>query len=864
MNLCKFENLIKNPNNFFAHTRLNENDAFERELLTDHLKKTGFYFNKLIEEKKLYDVFTRIYKEIFDVEDYIDLYLDMVYALPYFHDLGKINPKFQQNKMNNRKYKDIIGFEDSKHSEIGALIYFNYFFSETNKLMDSNLISEKYIIRIYKILLFNYGLIKSHHSFLKTEEQLLNDLKNYYMFIQENEFIKNTLSFSLFEVEKDYFDYFVELIPKMTKNGNIQESLYIYQRLIFGVLIQSDVLATVDYTNKIKTNDFGFIKNIKNWIDVFENYSVIKSIRETEVKLINNSLIDNGKDINILRTKMFLEAESNIDNKSNLFQLEAPTGAGKTVMSLNLALKLISENKDLNKVFYAFPYNTLVEQTYDTIIKIFGDNQEIINQIDVINSERAFDDIDESESYEKLYNDYQFLYTPFVLSTNVKLFDILFGDKKTSYYPLPLLANSLVILDEIQTYKNSIWEEMVLMLYRYSKLLNIKIIIMSATLPDLSYFLELSYSNKIRYIKPLIKDRDLYFSDERFKERVKLDFSMLSFSSKEETEIFCKIIEIANNHSLSALTKDVKNIKINKAKKFLIEFIKKKTAIKFYKFILDNLILENQPEIFLITGDTSVGERKKIINKIKSWDSFFERDLILIGTQTVEAGVDISMDVGFKNISLLDSEEQFLGRINRSFENSEGIAYFFDLDDIDKIYKNDVRSESHCVLKQEDIMELLINKDFKTYYSSYILKGIRNKNKNSSYKGGKKKYEILLESSNHRELNEHFKLIDDVQKQALFIANNDLNPDIDFDNLWENYVDLINDRDMSFAERKICIMRHRQKMAPYIYEVSKYNNLQEYSGYCGGIYYIKDGEKYFENKIFNPDILNSSNEYDFL
>ena len=37
------------------------------------------------------------------------------------------------------------------------------------------------------------------------------------------------------------------------------------------------------------------------------------------------------------------------------------------------------------------------------------------------------------------------------------------------------------------------------------------------------------------------------------------------------------------------------------------------------------------------------------------------------------------MDIGYKDISRLDSEEQFMGRINRSGRKS-GIVYFFDLE----------------------------------------------------------------------------------------------------------------------------------------------------------------------------------------
>ena len=47
-----------------------------------------------------------------------------------------------------------------------------------------------------------------------------------------------------------------------------------------------------------------------------------------------------------------------------------------------------------------------------------------------------------------------------------------------------------------------------------------------------------------------------------------------------------------------------------------------------------------------------------------------------MATQVVEAGIDIDMDIGYKDISKLDSEEQFIGRINRNFKR-KGVVLFF-------------------------------------------------------------------------------------------------------------------------------------------------------------------------------------------
>ena len=50
------------------------------------------------------------------------------------------------------------------------------------------------------------------------------------------------------------------------------------------------------------------------------------------------------------------------------------------------------------------------------------------------------------------------------------------------------------------------------------------------------------------------------------------------------------------------------------------------------------------------------------------------------------------MDIGFKDISFPDLDEQFLGRINRSMKKENCEAYFFNFDNESRIYKEDYRN----------------------------------------------------------------------------------------------------------------------------------------------------------------------------
>ena len=145
-----------------------------------------------------------------------------------------------------------------------------------------------------------------------------------------------------------------------------------------------------------------------------------------------------------------------------------------------------------------------------------------------------------------------------------------------------------------------------------------------------------------------------------------------------------------------------------------MEFIKKSSAYKFFKRLLeDERILCDDVEY--MSGDDSIIERSRILGKIERAD----KGIILVATQVIEAGVDIDMDIGYKNISKLDSEEQFMGRINRSCKK-DGEVYFFKLDDGSKIYRGDIRIDKDLTLENDKVKELLINKDFDAYYNEVM------------------------------------------------------------------------------------------------------------------------------------------------
>lgn len=612
--------------------------------------------------------------------------------------------------------------------------------------------------------------------------------------------------------------------------------LYTYIRFLFSVLVSCDYYATSEYDNGIQMSAFGTIENTE-FATQYEQSERVKQIR----RLNPESCVDDKKDINILRNRMFYEAEQTLlkNKDTNIAFIEAPTGAGKSNLAMNCSLKLLDKN--INKIFYVYPFNTLVEQNYDTLEKIYGQT-DIFKSIAVINSitpiplngtRKFWENLDKEENekfYQKALLDRQFLNYPFILTTHVNLFQIMFGCEREAAISFYQLAGSVVVLDEIQSYKNVLWTEIMMFLQCYSRLLNMKIIIMSATLPKL----DMLTGNHEKVVN-LIENPEKYFQDARFKKRVALSYELLYQDKKiEMKELYAHVLGQAQ-----------------KGRKLLMEFITKTSAEKFYHMLTESG--QEDLQIFCMTGDDNQIDRKRILREMDTADK--DKAVILVATQVVEAGIDIDMDIGYKDISKLDSEEQFIGRINRNFKR-KGVVYFFDMDNESGIYKEDYRVDTAYTLRKDEMKQLLADKNFGKYYD-YILKGIRKYRNDRKNENGIEAFVDNVKKLDFVWISQKMKLIDknDDWKMSVYFAREittDTGEIIDGKQVWERYRELLSDMTMNYAKKQILLSEVKSKMSYFIYQI-KIDNSLDYNDRIGELYLIEDAEQYFENGRLNTD-----------
>ncbi|MCD6433185.1 MAG: CRISPR-associated helicase Cas3' [Sulfurimonas sp.] len=795
-------NIFGVDDSFLAHT--------PNETLPEHLECTKKYLEKIVKDKHLEALIDGLIEAI--DKRHSKLIKEMFYNAIYLHDLGKMNPCFQSKKMSNPLFKEHENCSNSKHSFGGVVYFIDYYKPIIEKIEEDS----EYYRLIYILYNFTYHISK-HHGRLGQIEEYLSDKRE-----EHSDFENIKKNVSLYLDEKFEF--------------------YILNKLLFSLLVSSDYYATSEYMANMSIDNFGLFS--------LEDKHRLKTLFDGFITKFGEP-----KGINKLRNKIFKEAEYNLlqNLDKHIYYLEAPTGSGKTITSINLALKLLESDTRLNKLFYIFPFNTLVEQTKSVFDNIFGDDLKIetINSISPIVLEKEQED--NESNYTQSYMNRLFFHSPAIITTHVSLFNILFGTSKEDNFPLWQLANSVIILDEIQSYNNNLWWYMVEFFDKYAELLNIKIIIMSATLPKLDFFLE-KKSNFVDLIRG--QKRDDFFTNDYFSKRVEVDFELL-----EEGEI-----------DFDRLEEFFDEVKDN-YQKILFEFIKKQSAREFY-----NQIKKCNKNVYELSGDDNKAYRQYVINKSKE-----DKPIIIVATQVIEAGVDIDMDLGFKDISTLDSEEQFMGRINRSCKKSDSKVYFFNMDDVFKIYRGDNRLGFD--LTQKKYQTILRDKNYYDYYQE-VLKVIQKNGLrfDSGVTTNIDKFSEMLQKLNYQEIAKTMTLINSENFTLYFPFMIDISiyeRVKEFENIGEQYLTdckldgwkvwnaylSLSEVD-SFTEKEFKRSHVNTLMQFFTFNIVKYVNMTQphyYSEKIGGFYLVEDWEPFIDKDgKFNRVAYQEKSESQFL
>jgi len=806
--LTPIGSIITDAKIYFAHTH----GTKSIETLVEHIDLVLKYFRKIVSNQGIDKTIDKLCFSVasgdYELANFIKLLF--IGAVAY-HDLGKINPNFQVEKMKNWEFEKLRLSIGSQHSVLSSFLYLHYFGLTIN---NNRSFSNKSKIQLFALIhLFCYPILKHHSTVLTNETNFSTELfKELFHFLQYCDILLPEIASQKLLTESEKWI--------MNLDKSMSFPIFALLKLNYSLLTASDYYATNEYMADIKVEDFGLINDglrtkirqnfrtkqpfNKNLFLRFGEYHD-KSFEELHEKSKAN--------LNYLRQKLNTEVISTLRKNPNnpWYYIEAPTGAGKTNLSLACITELLQTDKSLNKVFYVFPFTTLITQTFSGIQETIGLDKNEMIQLHSKAGFHAKEEITDGEygREKKLHLDNLFVNYPVCVTSHIRFFDILKGNHKESNYLLHRLCNSIVVIDELQTYNPKHWDKILFFIENYARLFNMRFIIMSATLPKIDALSETAQGKFVN----LTPNKKLYFTNKNFSGRVEFDFSWLDKVKPDKN---------AKKDYLEELSLFLKNqaddyFKKYKHSRVLIEFITKNTASRFFRMLMESSDFDDF-KILLLSGDILESKRKEIIKVIK--DEVYNK-VILVSTQVVEAGVDIDMDLGFKDRSLLDSDEQLAGRINRNASKEGCKVFLFDCDSSKTIYGKDQRYKHQQ--KDKEIYfgfkEILLNKTFDRLYEK-VFEDVKRDDWTDA--GNLKSYLENFEKFNFQHIHSEFQLIKNNDSRSIFIPVDIDIPDgyskdefakiniltdseeqISGEKLFDTYLSIIKNKDVNFIQRQI-------------------------------------------------------------
>ena len=237
--------------------------------------------------------------------------------------------------------------------------------------------------------------------------------------------------------------------------------------------------------------------------EIFCNINVERGMSgdfEKALDKLNRELSDMPSDnpLRQARSRIQQQAFDNSVNKSHISILDMPTGSGKTLCSLKLALE-----SGKKRIIYVIPYTSIIEQTANKFEKMFGDVLPVLQH----HSNYSYDGNTEEEkkTADKLKRTCENWDAPLIITTSVQFFQSMYHYKGSALRKLHNLRDSVIVFDEIHLIPTELLRPCLKAVGYITKYLNSEALFLSATMPDYSKLFD-KFLPDVNYNK-LVTDR---------------------------------------------------------------------------------------------------------------------------------------------------------------------------------------------------------------------------------------------------------------------------------------------------------------------------------------------------------------------
>lgn len=429
-------------------------------------------------------------------------------------------------------------------------------------------------------------------------------------------------------------------------------------RMLFSALVDADRLDTEQFMTPDLSAERLRIKG---------NYASLCTLRE-RLRAKTESF-SSAPDTSVNRARAyFLEScrTHGAESDPGIYTLSLPTGAGKTISSMAWALEMAIRNHH-DRIIYVIPYTSIITQTAMVFREIFGKENILEHHSEVVVEQQTEDDkSDEQMSRLKFLTENWD--APIILTTNVQFFESLFASKPAKCRKVHSIANSVIVMDEVQALPESFLSPILSAIDTLSEAFHCSILCCSATQPVYDEDLN-SPDDGSDYYTPLDTRGDLVPREAKYF----VPFDRVDYHLEPQTVTSQELADrLAAEHSVLCVVNS------------------RKDAGQVYRALRD-LPQVNADEVIHLSRSMCSAHLRRAIETIKEWMREGKPTKV-ISTQLIEAGVDLDFPCVWRAHSGLGSIIQAGGRCNREGKMEwRGQVFVFSLADGSRPFGNIAR-----------------------------------------------------------------------------------------------------------------------------------------------------------------------------
>jgi CRISPR-associated endonuclease/helicase Cas3 len=346
-----------------------------------------------------------------------------------------------------------------------------------------------------------------------------------------------------------------------------------------------------------------------------------------------------------LRAAVYDEAIAVARGPQGIYRLAAPTGSGKTFIAGGFAINHAREHR-LRRVIVAVPFISITEQNA-------GEYRKLLDEPDspVVLEHHSGADLDGEDAAGAWWRRLaaENWDAPFVVTTTAQLFQSLFDHRPAAMRKLHRLAQSVIVLDEVQALPDRLLIPILSALRVLTEKFGATVVLASATQPSywsLRPFSDVTVHDIIAEPVPLYDK----FRRVRYEWRTDPKPSLADIAAEVSAER--QVLTVVNTTADSAG--------------------------------LHRLVAGQRPGplgkcLHLSTRMTAEHRREVLAQVRELLDD--EQPVALISTQLIEAGVDVDFPAVYRAWAPADSLQQAAGRANRNARLDFGRVVIFDPSD---------------------------------------------------------------------------------------------------------------------------------------------------------------------------------------